>query len=223
MTIKAVFFDLDGTLLDSAPDFFNAMHQLMDEYQQPRVDEALIRATVSDGGRALTTLGFGLQVGDDGFHERHQRLLDIYEQHMGKHCVLFPGMDTLIRQLKGAQLFWGIITNKPSRFTDPILERCALPAHPNLVLCPDHVSKPKPDPEALLLACKKVGCQPEEALYIGDHQRDIDCGIRAGSPTIAVTFGYTKPSDDITAWNADYIAHNSDDIWNIVNNKIENK
>lgn len=216
MSLKAVFFDLDGTLLDSAPDFFVAMHQLMDEYQQPHVDEAVIRATVSDGGRALTTLGFGLQVGDDGFHERHQRLLDIYTEHMGKHCVLFPGIDALLLQIKQAQLFWGVITNKPSRFTDPILENLNLSVHPNLVLCPDHVRKAKPDPEALLLACNKVACKPEEALYIGDHKRDIDCGISAGSPTIAVTFGYTKPDDDIASWNANHIAHNSDDIWSII-------
>ena len=216
MSLKAVFFDLDGTLLDSAPDFFVTMHQLMDEYQQPRVDEAAIRATVSDGGRALTTLGFGLQVGDDGFHERHQRLLDIYTDHMGKHCVLFPGIDALLSQIKNAQLFWGVITNKPARFTDPILENLNLSVHPNLVLCPDHVSKAKPDPEALLLACKKVACKPEEALYIGDHKRDIDCGISAGSPTIAVTFGYTKHDDDIASWNANHIAHNSDDIWSII-------
>lgn len=216
MPIKAVFFDLDGTLLDSAPDFFIAMHQLMDEYQRPRIDETAIRETVSDGGRALTTLGFGLTVGDDGFDERHQRLLDIYAEHMGKHCLLFSGMNTLISQLKDANLFWGIITNKPSRFTDPILDKLTLPAHPNLVICPDHVSHAKPDPEALLLACNKVGCKPAEAIYIGDHERDIVCGQRAGSPTIAVTFGYTKTSDNIAAWNADHIAHNSDDIWAII-------
>ena len=152
MSLKAVFFDLDGTLLDSAPDFFIAMHQLMDEYQQPRVSESAIRAAVSDGARALTTLGFGLTVSDDGFHERHQRLLDIYADQMGKHCALFPGIEPLLTQIKSAQLFWGIITNKPSRFTDPILENLQLSTHPNLVLCPDHVSKAKPDPEALLLA-----------------------------------------------------------------------
>jgi HAD superfamily hydrolase (TIGR01509 family) len=135
---------------------------------------------------------------------------------MGKHCTLFPGIEALLLEIKNAQLFWGVITNKPARFTDPIVENLNLSVHPNLVLCPDHVSKTKPDPESLLLACNKVGCKPEEALYIGDHKRDIDCGISAGSPTIAVTFGYTKPNDDIASWNADHIAHNSDDIWSII-------
>lgn len=220
MTIKAVFFDLDGTLLDSAPDFFHTIHQLTDEYQSPRVDEQAIRATVSDGARALTTLAFGLHTDDMGFSERHHRLLDIYFEHMGQHCVLFPGMPELLNNIHQARLFWGVITNKPSRFTDPILERLSFTHQPNLVLCPDHVSKPKPSPEALLLACKKVGCQPHEAIYIGDHQRDIDCGIAAGSPTIAVSFGYIKPSDDIASWNADYIAHSSEDIWQIIQEQI---
>ena len=221
MTIKAVFFDLDGTLLDSAPDFFYAMHQLTDEFKAPRVNEAAIRATVSDGARALTTLAFGLQTDELGFSERHQRLLDIYFEHMGKHCVLFPGMQELLQNIHHARLFWGIITNKPSRFTDPILESLPFPHQPNLVLCPDHVSKPKPDPEALLLACKKVGCQPHEAIYIGDHKRDIDCGIAAGSPTIAVSFGYIKPSDAIADWNADDIADSSEHIWDIIQQQMK--
>jgi 2-phosphoglycolate phosphatase len=216
MSIKAVFFDLDGTLLDSAPDFFNAMHQLTDEYQLPRISEQAIRETVSDGARALTTLAFNLQSDAFGFQERNQRLLDIYFEQLGQHCVLFPGMEQLLNNIKSAPLFWGIITNKPSRYTDPILEKLALSTPPNLVICPDHVSKAKPDPEALILACNKVGCRPEEAIYIGDHQRDIDCGRAAGSPTIAVSFGYIHRDDDINNWQADHIAHNSNDIWNII-------
>ncbi len=217
MSIKAVFFDLDGTLLDSAPDFFAAMHRLMDEYQQARVAETAIRATVSDGARALTTLGFDLGLEEVGFTERHQRLLEIYYEEMGKNCVLFPRMNELLTQIKNAGLFWGIITNKPERFTDPILERLALTIQPNLVICPDHVNNTKPDPEPLILACHKVGCKPHEAIYIGDHQRDIDCAIAAGSPSIAVSFGYIKSSDRIENWNADHIADNADDIWNIIN------
>ncbi len=218
MTIKAVFFDLDGTLLDSAPDFFMAMHRLMDEYQLPRIDETEIRATVSDGGRALTTLAFNLTADDPGFKERHMRLLDLYYEEMGKNCVFFEGIEELILRIKQANLYWGIITNKPARFTDPILERLTLPAHPNLVICPDHVRHTKPDPEPLFLACNKVGCKPDEALYLGDHKRDIDCAIAAGSPSIAVRFGYIKSGDDIRAWQADYIVDHANEIWPIINN-----
>lgn len=215
-TIKAVFFDLDGTLLDSAPDFVVTLNQLMDEYQRPRISEERIRQTVSDGARALITLAFELNIDDTGFEERRQRLLDIYHQHMGKHCILFDGMFELIEQIHSEKLFWGVITNKPYRFAESIVDNLELPARPNLLICPEHVSKAKPNPEALILACNKVGCETEEAIYIGDHKRDIDCGISAGSKTIAASFGYIHEQDDINLWNADHIAHHSNDIWPIV-------
>ncbi|MGH1440746.1 MAG: HAD family hydrolase [Cellvibrionaceae bacterium] len=213
---KAIFFDLDGTLLDTAPDFVVTLNQLADEYQTPRISEGDIRQTVSDGARALTTLLFQLNVGDDGFEERRQRLLDIYFEHMGKHCVLFDGMQTLIEHIRNEKLFWGIITNKPYRFAESIVDNLQLAARPNLLICPDHVKKAKPDPEALILACNKVGCNTHEAVYIGDHKRDIDCGISAGSKTIAVSFGYIHQDDNITQWGADHIAHHSNDIWPII-------
>ncbi len=211
--IKAVFFDLDGTLLDTAPDFFVTLNQLADEYQISRIPQDQIRQTVSDGARALTSLLFNLAIEDPGFEERRQRLLDIYYEHMGKHCALFDGMFVLLEKIREAKLFWGVITNKPYRFAESIVDNLSLPCRPNLLICPDHVEHPKPHAEALLLACNKVGCQPKEAIYIGDHKRDIDCGKNAGSTTIAVSFGYIHDDDDITHWNADYIAHHSDEIW----------
>jgi len=214
--IKAIFFDLDGTLLDSAPDFVITLNQLADEYNHPRVSEEEIRQTVSDGARALTTLLFNLKVDEAGFEERRQRLLDIYYEHMGKYCILFDGMFELIENIKSEKLFWGIITNKPYRFAESIVDNLLLPCPPNLLICPDHVARAKPDPEALILACNKVGCLPQEAIYVGDHKRDIDCGISAGSKTIAVSFGYIHESDDINQWHADYIAHHSNEIWPIV-------
>jgi phosphoglycolate phosphatase len=216
MPLKAVFFDLDGTLLDTAPDFIATLDQLTDEYQVPRVSENKIRQTVSDGARALTTLAFQLKPEEEGFEERRQRLLDIYYEHMGKHCVLFDGMTELLETIKSENLFWGIITNKPYRFSEPIIDNLDLPNRPNLLICPDHVTNTKPDPEPLILACNKVGCAPEEAIYVGDHKRDIDCGINAGSPTIAAGFGYIHENDDINAWNANHIAQHATEIWAII-------
>ena len=220
MSIKAVFFDLDGTLLDTAPDFLVTMHQLTDEYNVPRLSDEKIRQTVSDGARALTTLAFELTEKEEGFEERRQRLLAIYSQHMGKHCALFDGMGTLLEQIKNQQLFWGIITNKPYRFSESIVDELNLPNRPNLLICPDHVNKTKPNAEPLILACNKVGCKPEEAIYIGDHKRDIDCGINAGSKTIAVSFGYIHEADNIEEWQADHIVNHANDIWPIINNYL---
>ncbi len=220
MAIKAVFFDLDGTLLDTAPDFVLTLNQLTDEYQIDRVSEKKIRQTVSDGARALTTLAFQLTDSDDGFEERRLRLLDIYYEQMGKHCKLYDGMGSLLSEIKSHQLSWGVITNKPYRFAQPIIDNLELPSRPDLLLCPDHVSKAKPDPEALLLACDKVGCTPEEAIYIGDHKRDIDCGINAGSKTIAVSFGYINENDNIDTWQAEHIADHANDIWPIIQSHL---
>jgi phosphoglycolate phosphatase len=216
MAVKAVFFDLDGTLLDSAPDFVHSLNQLCNEYGVAPISERKIYETVSNGARALTTLAFGITDDESGFEERRLRLLDIYFEQMGKNCRLFDGMTPLLQQLKEHKLYWGIITNKPNRFTQPIVDGLKFPARPDVVLCPDHVTRAKPAPEALELACRQTGCKPAETIYIGDHKRDIDCGISAGSKTIAAGFGYIEQDDNITLWNADYIVQRVDEIWPII-------
>ena len=228
MPIKAVFFDLDGTLVDTAPDFVQALKQLTDEYQLLRIPESQIRQTVSDGARALTALTFpstpeGKPPFDNpAFEERRQRLLDIYYDCMGKHCVLFDGMAPLLEKIKAQSLHWGIVTNKPYRFSEGLVKNLPWPTPPEVLICPDHVKRTKPDPEPLVLACHKVGCTPAETLYIGDHQRDIDCGIAAGSKTIAVKFGYIKDNDAIENWRADYIVAHAQDIWPIIQDYLVN-
>lgn len=223
MTVKAVFFDLDGTLLDSAPDFVKTLNRLSDEYNIAPVSAAKIYETVSNGARALTTLAFGLNDGDQGFEERRLRLLDIYFEEMGKNCRLYDGMTALLEQLKEHNLYWGVITNKPLRFTQPILDILEFPTRPDVVLCPDHVTHAKPSPESLILACEQTKCKPYEVIYIGDHKRDIDCGISAGSRTIAAGFGYIEQEDNIEHWNADYIVQHADEIWPIIKSNLSVK
>lgn len=213
MTIKAVLFDLDGTLLDTAPDFIVAVNQLAQEYAVQTPPAEVIRQQVSNGARALVKLLFNLQEGDVGFEERRQRLFDCYEAAMGQHCVLFEGMYALLEQIAAHHLQWGIITNKPVRFAEPLIDKLPLPSKPAILLCPDHVTKAKPDPEAMYLACKQLDCEPNEVVYLGDHLRDIECGRRAGTKTIAVNFGYIAENDDINQWQADFIAQHTNDIW----------
>jgi 2-phosphoglycolate phosphatase len=220
MPIKAVLFDLDGTLLDTAPDFVIAMNELADEYSVSRVTAEKIQQTVSDGARALTSLLFNLQEKDAGFAERRQRLLDIYYLHMGEHCVLFDGIYNLLTHISHKQLAWGVITNKPVRFAQPIMNGLKLPQQPDVLICPDHVVNTKPDPEPLIKACRQLNCQAHEIIYIGDHKRDIDCGINAGSATIAVSYGYIHESDNIKQWQADYIVHHANEIWPIITSKL---
>lgn len=221
MFLKAVFFDLDGTLLDTAPDFVLTLNQLADEYGVKRLSADDIRQTVSDGARALTTLLFGVNEEAEGFEKRHQRLLEIYRAHAGSRCKLFEGMSSLLRKIREHRLYWGIVTNKPSRFSEAIVKSIGLPQAPDILVCPEHVQRAKPDPEALLLCCEKINCKPENIIYIGDHQRDIECGRRAGCETIAARFGYVSRKIDINTWQANYIVDHSDDIWPILETKLE--
>ncbi|MBX2807030.1 MAG: HAD-IA family hydrolase [Cellvibrionaceae bacterium] len=221
MTLKAVFFDLDGTLLDSAPDFIAAIDQLSERYQLPAIAAERIRQQVSQGGRALTQLTFGMDPTDPDFAARHQQLLDTYQHTLGKHCRLFDGIASLLKQLHAHHLDWGIITNKPARFAEPLLAQLALPIPPKLLLCPDHVSRAKPAPDALWLAARQLQCDPGDLIYIGDHQRDIDCGIAAGATTIAVAYGYLSADDIIEHWHADFIAQQVTDLWPIIHRCLQ--
>ena len=220
MSIKAVLFDLDGTLLDTAPDFVVTVQQMAKEYNIPSPSDNKIRSQVSNGARALIKLLFNLNEGDEGFEIKRQRLFDVYESIMGKHCVLFEGMFELIENLNKHQIDWGIITNKPARFAEPIVENLTLPSKPAILLCPDHVVNAKPHPEAMILACNQLHCSPAETFYVGDHKRDIDCGRIAGSHTIAVNYGYIAGGDDVNSWQADYIVESASDIFPIIQEKL---
>ncbi|MFT6791207.1 MAG: 2-phosphoglycolate phosphatase [Cellvibrionaceae bacterium] len=216
MPLKAVFFDLDGTLVDTATDFVLTLKQLANEYGVEQIGSDKIRQTVSNGAHALTTLLFGLNEGQEGFEERRQRLLEIYRTQAGSNCKLFEGMSSLLVKIREHQLHWGIVTNKPLLFSELIVDALDLPQAPDILICPEHVRRTKPDPEALWLSCAKINCKPQDVIYVGDHQRDIECGNRAGCETIAVSFGYIPSGTDIEAWGANHTVHHSDEIWPIL-------
>lgn len=204
----AVLFDLDGTLIDTAPDFIVAVNQQRSNHGLAALPDDLIRNTVSNGARALIELSFSFQEGDPDFAQKHQELLALYLRHIADKSTLFPGMDELLSWLEFEDIPWGIVTNKPRRFTIPLLEGLALNQRCKVVVCPDDVANSKPHPESLLSACSALNKNPKQSLYIGDHQRDIEAGRRAGMTTIAVGYGYIPRSENIEAWQADYISAN---------------
>ncbi|WP_323844662.1 HAD-IA family hydrolase [Microbulbifer magnicolonia] len=211
--MKAVLFDLDGTLFDTAPDFIVVLNQLRHQEQLPPLPDDTIRSVVSNGARALVTLGFGKDEGHPAFDGLRQRLLDLYLAHLAEKTVLFPGIQALLENLAENEIAWGIVTNKPVAYTTPLLRAFShLPA-PAAVICPDHVTNRKPDPEPVLLACSQIGCAPAEAIYVGDHERDIIAGRDAGMPTIACSYGYIDDGDDPADWGADHLVHSADEIW----------
>jgi HAD superfamily hydrolase (TIGR01549 family) len=218
MSVKAVFFDLDGTLLDTAPDFEVVLNQLREEENLSPIPYSDIRKTVSHGARALIQLGFQLDQGDDGFESLRLRLLDLYQNHLAVKTKPFDGITELIEFLEDKNIAWGIATNKPAQFALPIIE--ALKLSPACTICPEHVDERKPHPESMQLAGKIIGCNTEDIIYVGDHIRDIECGNRAGSITIAASYGYIDSNDDITKWNSNYIVDHARDIKAIVTKHI---
>lgn len=185
-----VFFDLDGTLLDTAPDFVHCVQQLRRELQLQEMDEYLIREQVSNGSLALTALACQLPPDDPLIAPLQQRLLELYDRALGDNAPLFEGLSDSLAWLEARQIPWGIITNKPWRYTEPLLAKKHWPYTPNCVICPEHVSQPKPAPEGLLLACEQTQCDPAKSWYLGDHARDIDAGIAANMQTAMCHWGY---------------------------------
>tara|TARA_R110002073_G_scaffold25832_3_gene85336 strand:+ start:76268 stop:76933 length:666 start_codon:yes stop_codon:yes gene_type:complete len=207
----AVFFDLDGTLIDTAPDFYTVINATLHEAGRPPVTFSAVREQVSNGGKAMIDLGFGLKPGDTEFDHWLNRFLDRYEQHLAVDTVLFDGMAEVLDQLDQHNIPWGIVTNKPTRFTLPVLQGLNLIDRIGPIICPDDVSVRKPDPEGLLIAAKQTHSKPEKCIYVGDHIRDIAAGRNARMTTIAALFGYIDATENPQDWHADhYIEHASE-------------
>lgn len=206
-TFEAVLFDLDGTLIDTAPDFHWVINTLLTEEGMPEVSYTFIRAFVSNGARAMIQAAFNLEENDENFPRLHQRMLEIYLGHLAVNSQLFPGLDNCLKWLEEKNIPWGVVTNKPELYTLPVMQGLNLFQKASCIICPDHVEQKKPHPESLFLACKKIGCTPEKSIYVGDHIRDIEAGKNAGMKTIASTYGYLATDEDPTTWQADhYIA-----------------
>ena len=213
--IRAVMFDLDGTLLDTAPDFVAVVNNLLLENKRDELPYDIIRAGVSNGSKALVTLAFAIEETHENFQPLRARLLELYTQHISVFTKPFPGVQTLLENLEEKNIPWGIATNKPAVYTVQLMDELNMQPAPAIVICPDHVKDSKPHPESLFLAAKELGCTTDEIIYVGDHKRDIECGKRAGSITIAASYGYIG-DEDIQSWQADYYVDHAEEIWPII-------
>ena len=200
--IAAVLFDLDGTLIDTAPDFVRIVNQLRQEHQLPPFTYDRVRQQVSNGARALVTLAFGGEDNNPHFADHLAALLQRYEASLAQESGLFAGLDNALQTLEKANIPWGIVTNKPSRYTNPLLAGLNLEQRCAIAICPDQVTHRKPHPEPILTACQRIGVDPAHTLYVGDHARDIEAGKRANSYTIAAAWGYLNAGEQAEDWNA---------------------
>jgi len=213
--IRAVMFDLDGTLLDTAPDFIAVVNALLQENEREELPHYMIRASVSNGSKAMVMMAFAIEEAHETFQPLRARLLELYTQHIAVFTQPFPGIQELLNKLAEHNIPWGIATNKPAAYTVPLMEQLNIQPAPAIVICPDHVQDSKPHPESLFLAARELGCTPQEIIYIGDHARDIECGKRAESITIAAAYGYIG-NENIDSWQADYRVDHAEEIWPIV-------
>ena len=201
--VSTILFDLDGTLVDTAPDLGQALNLQLIRHGRPPLADAAIRPFASHGSRGLIGLGFGITPKDNNFINMRDEYLAIYDTVFTRSPVLLPGIAELLQAVEIKGLKWGVVTNKPRRFTMPLIESMGLHKRAACVVSGDDAPQPKPSPATLLMACKKVGVLPKNCIYVGDAERDIQAGRAAGMKTVVALFGYIDVTDKPQDWGAD--------------------
>jgi len=214
--IQLYAFDLDGTLLDTAPDFFYAVNKLREENGLKSGDFSEVRSRVSQGAASLARYSLDWDENQKNEIEKSRlELLAIYE----KCCFgakLFDGMNEVLVSLKEKNKNWGIVTNKPRKFAEPIVNEKFSSINPDFLICPDDVGEKKPSPKGLELACKLANISSENSIYIGDHLIDITSGKSAKMRTVAAAYGYIPEGDSASNWGADFIINHPLDMNKII-------
>ncbi|MEQ7919236.1 N-acetylmuramic acid 6-phosphate phosphatase MupP [Xanthomonas sp. WHRI 1810A] len=220
MRLRAVLFDMDGTLLDTAPDFIAICQAMLAERGFAPVADKLIRDEISGGAKAMIAAAFALSPSAPEFEPLRLEFLERYQTDCAVHSRLFDGMPELLADIENAKLIWGVVTNKPVRFAQPIMEQLGLAERSAVLICPDHVTRSKPDPEPLLLACKMLDLDPASVLFVGDDLRDIESGRDAGTKTAAVRYGYIHPHDNPDHWGADVVVDHPLDLRKVLDSAL---
>ena len=202
---RAVLFDLDGTLADTAPDLARALNRVRAEHGLEPMPLSATRSYTSSGARGLLKVGFGLSPGEPRYEPLKLRFLDFYAAEICVETCLFAGMAEVLQQLEEDQLLWGVVTNKAERYTLPLLQRLGLVERAACVVGGDTTGRLKPHPDPLLHAAAALQLSPAECLYVGDDLRDIQAARAAGMRVLAAKYGYLGEGGAIESWQADAI------------------
>ncbi|MDZ7771021.1 MAG: HAD-IA family hydrolase [Woeseiaceae bacterium] len=200
----AVLFDLDGTLVDTAPDMVAVLTHMQTSRGDVAVAYDLARSNVSNGAAGLIRLAFP-NVDDDEHQSLYDDYLALYAEAVCEQSCLFPDLALLLDDLDHGNRPWGVVTNKPRRLTEPLLAKLNLLERAACAISGDTLPQRKPDPAPMLLASRMLGVEPQRVIYVGDSARDIEAGRAAGMTTVAVSYGYISADDDPGRWNADAI------------------
>ena len=210
--IHAVLFDLDGTLLDTAPDLVNALNTLLVKKDKSPLALEQVRNYVSQGSVALTRLGFPEIKDEATFNALRLELLDLYAQTICVDTKFFEHMEDLLATIESQNVPWGVVTNKPDWLTQPLLQTLSLTKRAACIVSGDTVPQRKPLPDPLLHACKLMDVSPIYSIYIGDDPRDVYAGNAAGMYTCIARYGYIDPVREVDRWGADFTIASPKDL-----------
>ena len=210
--IKNVLFDLDGTLVDTAPDLANALNAVRLWRKLPKIPIDVIRPTISLGANVMIKFGFNLEVGEPGFDEIKEKFLDFYSANIAIETKLFEGMDDVLKKIENEQKTWGVVTNKSSYLTIPLLKALSLDKRAACIVCGDTVKHNKPHPAPVIHACKLMQANPASTIFIGDAKRDIESGSKAGTKTLIALYGYIENDANPDTWGADGMVRSPNEI-----------
>lgn len=214
--LNIILFDLDGTLVDTAPDLGLALNIQRERHGLAPLPQEAIRPYASHGSRGLLSIGFGLTPEDEVFADMRNEYLQLYDEVFIRSPKLFDGMQALLAEIETAGLQWGVVTNKPRRFSAPLMQALALDQRAACLVCGDDAARAKPAPDTLLLACSQTGSSPQECIYVGDAERDIVAGKAAGMKTVLAMYGYLDADDQPEAWGADLLIAQPGDLLGVL-------
>jgi len=212
--IRAVLFDLDGTLVDTAPDLGHALNLQRARYGLPPLTDEVIRPQASHGARGLLGVGFDLHPDNPRFAPMREEFLQLYADNICHHSRPFPGILDLLTALEARGLKWGVVTNKPARFTEPLMSILDLAERAACIVSGDTCPQPKPHPAPMLAAAELCSAMPAQCLYLGDAERDIQAASAASMPALVAAWGYLDASDEPHTWGAHAQIHHPLDTLN---------
>jgi len=204
-----VLFDLDGTLVDTAHDLGRALNMQLELHGKPTLSHEKIWPVASHGSKGLLALGFGITPADEHFEVMKAQYLDLYEEVFKLNPIFLADIEDLLNTLDERNIRWGIVTNKPRRFSLDLIkavkmQRGTLYERSACLVCGDDAPQPKPSPKTLLMACAQTSTNPKDCIYVGDAERDVQAGKAAGMKTVVALFGYIAETDKPKTWGADF-------------------
>jgi len=210
--LSCVLFDLDGTLVDTAPDLILCLNKALSSHGLTTVTTETIKPSISFGAVAMINESLSQSVSEALREDILETMLDLYQDNIAEHTVFFKGMSDTLDAIEAQGLKWGVVTNKRERFTNPLMDALKLTDRAACIISGDTTANPKPHVEPMLAACKQAAVKPQECVYIGDASHDITAGKNAQMKTLAALYGYLKPGDSPETWGADALIESPEQL-----------